>query len=124
MRRIIYRTIYWLIGRLCPPEDKTTSQIIKTNQMKKPIELSPITTKKIQMLNHRHELIKESTVFLSSRLAQFNQMINDFKLSEDNPIRLSSNKVISDYKTLTESIGKLGKALEKTTDEILVDRDN
>ena len=71
------------------------------------------------MLNHKHQLIKESTVFLSGRISQFNHLIDTFELAEDNPIRKSAELVTNDYITLSESIGKLGKALEKVTNEIL-----
>ena len=81
--------------------------------------MSQLSTKKIQMLNHRHELIKESMIFLSSRISQFNHMVNDFDLSGDNPIRLSAEQVTNAYKALAEAIGKQHKALETATNEIL-----
>ena len=85
---------------------------------------APITTTKIVKLNHRHEMIKESTMFLSSRISQFNHMVDAFDLSPHNPIRFASEDVTRKYKELTEAIGKLGKELEKTSKEIEVIDEN
>jgi hypothetical protein len=75
-------------------------------------------------MNRDYERVKESTTFLSGRISRFKNTCDTFKLSPHNPIVLELDGLIAQYKTLTEHIGKVGQALQKTESEILIDNEN